>query len=357
MKYLFNLLNIVFLTATMFLIVQTLYKHLDASLMKPHYDIYPNDKELEDKRDTRSSGVSPSSGKSALFQPRSHYDIIHKRDIFKTSGEVVDNKEVESISEKEIASLEKTDLRLKLWGTVTGSDKTGKITAGKEFTESLSTKKEIDNYPYGKQYLQKKTENKDFQKRENAIDNTNTEYAVIETEKDKRQALYKKGDEIEGATIKKILRFSVILSRNGKDEKLEMTEESLSDQSSRAAAKSSVSKSSHSMGSEDKMEISIKRSLIEESMQDINALMSQVRAKPHFTGGNADGILLYGIKQSSMFKDMGIQNGDIIMGVDGTEIKSVEDAISLYDRLKNSQDVRMQIRRRGQIKEILYHVE
>ncbi|MBF0258298.1 MAG: PDZ domain-containing protein [Desulfamplus sp.] len=329
MKYLFNLLNIVFLTATMFLVVQTLYKHLDASLMKsPSYDIYPNDKELEDKRDTRSSGVSPSSGKSALFQPRSHYDIIHKRDIFKTSGEVVDNKEVESISEKEIASLEKTDLRLKLWGTVTGSDKTGKITGSGH-----------------------------FKKRGDGTENTETDYAVIETEKDKKQALYKKGDEIEGAIIKKILRFSVILSRNGKDEKLEMTEENLSDTSSRAAAKSSVSKSSHSMGSEDKMEISIKRSLIEESMQDINALMSQVRAKPHFTGGNADGILLYGIKQSSMFKDMGIQNGDIIMGVDGTEIKSVEDAISLYDRLKNSQDVRMQIRRRGQIKEILYHVE
>ncbi|MBF0204488.1 MAG: PDZ domain-containing protein [Desulfamplus sp.] len=309
MKYLFHLFNIACLTATMFLLVETLYKHLDAVLIGSNYKTTSGNTVSGDIASADIvSGNDQSSRKYVAAPPFTHYEIINNRDIFRTSGKVTDRKDAELISEKEIASLEKTDLKLKLWGTVTsGTD--------------------LENY------------------------------AVIETDKDKKQGLYKKGDEIEGAAIKKILRFSVILTRNGKDERLEMAEESQSQKSSHSASANKKPSTSISGEAEDKINVSIKRSLIEDSMKDINALMNQVRVRPHFTGGNADGILLYGIKQNSMFKDMGIQNGDIIMGVDGTEIKSVEDAVSLYDRLKNSSDINMQIRRRGQVKEISYHVE
>ncbi len=320
MKYLFNLFNILFLTATLFLMVDMFYKYIDSAFMrqlsKASSSIQFGTGNII-KLDTGSTTNSPSakgqySGISSSASSLNHYDIIHKRDIFKTGGYINHNddgkKDDKSISEKELDLLEKTALKLKLWGTVTGGE-----------------------------------------------DSEN--YAVIETDKDKRQELYKKGDKIEDAVIKKILRFSVILSRNGADERLEITEEPTSKVGSGSTISTNKSGGSLYSENDESTNISIKRNIIDESMKDINGLMSQVRVKPHFTGGNADGILLYGIKQNSMFKNMGIQNGDIIMGVDGTEIKSVEDAISLYDRLKNSSDMKMRIRRRGQVKEILYHVE
>ena len=46
-----------------------------------------------------------------------------------------------------------------------------------------------------------------------------------------------------------------------------------------------------------------------------------------------------------------------IMGVDGNEIESVDDALSLYENLKTASNVKLQIKRRGRIKEIEYHVE
>lgn len=324
MKYLFGLFNIACLTATMFLLVETLYSYIDAEFTEPSI----GGNYLSEESYMQNSSESKKYLKKDMAVPLlSHYAIIHKRDIFRTSKDDVEQKATDTITEKEVASLEKTDLKLKLWGTVTGNG---------ESKKRIEPNKSIND----------------------AVNNSGQpEYAVIETEKNKKQALYKKGDEIEGAVIKNILRFSVILSRNGKDERLEMAEESSSDKAARAAPAGKTSKSTSAGNADDKIEVAIKRSLIDDSMKDINSLMSQVRARPHFTGGNADGILLYGIKQSSMFKDMGIQNGDIIMGVDGTEIKSVDDAISLYDRLKNSSDVKMQIRRRGQVKEILYHVE
>ena len=55
-------------------------------------------------------------------------------------------------------------------------------------------------------------------------------------------------------------------------------------------------------------------------------------SRPHFTAGKSDGLLLYGIQPDSLFRKMGIKNGDIIMGVDGNEIESVDDALALYEK-------------------------
>ncbi|MBF0229153.1 MAG: PDZ domain-containing protein [Desulfamplus sp.] len=311
MKYIFNLFNITCLTGIMFLLVDTLYGSIGLYFL----DLSHNNSSISSQFNNglsknRYSKEPYNSNPNLKVNPLpSHYDIIHERDIFNTAKDIAvnNNKDKDSLSEQELESLEKTELKLKLWGTATGGE-----------------------------------------------DSEN--YAVIENDKDKKQELYKIGDKIEDAVIKKILRFSVILSRNGKDEKLEITEEETSKKSSGLISNNSSNKESSSENGES-INISIKRSFIDESMKDINGLMSQVRVRPHFTGGNPDGILLYGIKQSSMFKEMGIQNGDIIMGIDGKEITSVDDAISLYDRLKNSSDLKMQIRRRGQVKELLYHVE
>jgi general secretion pathway protein C len=120
---------------------------------------------------------------------------------------------------------------------------------------------------------------------------------------------------------------------------------------------SSHGKAASTGESSDKIEMTLQRSLIDEAMGDINGLMKQARIRPHFTEGKADGLLVYGVKQRSIFKEMGIRNGDILMGIDGNKIQSVEDAISLYDKLKNASEAKIEVKRRGKTKEFLYHVE
>jgi len=58
--------------------------------------------------------------------------------------------------------------------------------------------------------------------------------------------------------------------------------------------------------------------------------MKQVRIRPHFKNGQSDGLTLSGIRSDSIFGEMGFRNGDIIVGVDGKDIESVDDALSLY---------------------------
>ncbi|MDL1967204.1 MAG: hypothetical protein LWW97_01315 [Deltaproteobacteria bacterium] len=99
----------------------------------------------------------------------SYYSPIIKRDLLKTkkkSNKVLKNK-------INLEALKHTDLKLRLYGTITANDK-------------------------------------------------QTAYAVIKEQKAKIQRLYRVGDKIQNATVKMILREKVVLNINGRDEILEM---------------------------------------------------------------------------------------------------------------------------------------
>ena len=74
--------------------------------------------------------------------------------------------------------------------------------------------------------------------------------------------------------------------------------------------------------------ITIKRSQIDTALQDVNTLMKQVRIQPHFQNGKPDGLRLTGVRPNSIFYNMGLKSGDIIIGVDGKNIESVDDALN-----------------------------
>lgn len=326
MKITFTLLNLICLTLAAFFMAESSYRWLFNRLDIPFVSHLPYTTEDLGSVGTTEPlslplsphGQKPSSqqnrvtkkGGDASF-PLTHYDLIKQRNLFNCavdSGEEIEN-DARKITEAEIANLEKTDLDITLWGTVKGWD----------------------------------TEN----------------YAVIEDGKTRDQGLYKQGDTIEGtdAVIKKVLRMSVVLTRNGKDQILMMADEMKAVQGQASSLSAHSDQSTIDKSSKDAVEIRLERSEIDEAMGDINGLMKQARIRPHFTGGKADGLLIYGVKQSSIFKTMGIRNGDILVGVDGREIHSVEDAISLYDKLKNASEAKIEIKRRGKTKELIYHVE
>jgi general secretion pathway protein C len=102
--------------------------------------------------------------------------------------------------------------------------------------------------------------------------------------------------------------------------------------------------------------ISLRRSYIEQSMTDMASLMTQVQISPHMEDGVPAGLALSSIKPNSIFRRMGLRNGDIITGVDGTEISSVDDALKLVDNLKSASKLSVQLKRRGREKNIEYSI-
>jgi len=108
---------------------------------------------------------------------------------------------------------------------------------------------------------------------------------------------------------------------------------------------------------ENAQKITLQRAQVESAMANVTELMGQAKIRPHFENGQPDGLTLSSVKPRSIFRRMGLRNGDIITGVDGSPIQTVDDALKFYDNLTNASDVTLQLKRRGKEKVIEYSIK
>ena len=230
---------------------------------------------------------------------RGRYDTIIKRNLFNVDLEADKGKtggpDPEAVP---VEKLEPTELKLSLWGTVTGGDPV---------------------------------------------------YAVIEDKKTREQSLYEVGDRVQEATVKRIMRHGVVLNYRGKDQILEMEDQTVS-------APPPPFKGANSKSAPVPPVIG-KVSQEEPESEELSSLMKEVKIRPHFSDGEPDGLMVYGIRPDSVFRQIGLRNGDVIKNINGTSIVSAEDALHLYSEIKESESAKVTLLRRGKEQEIEYQMK
>jgi general secretion pathway protein C len=180
---------------------------------------------------------------------------------------------------------------------------------------------------------------------------------VIEEAGKREQNLYRIGDTVQDASLKMILREKVVLNVSGKDEVLEI--EKAAGRTSRARpAKIRPGNMQRQTSNRPvrTQRITLRRGQVEQAMQDVTQLMSQVNIRPHFYRGQPDGLMLSRIRPNSLFMRMGLRNGDIITGVNGRSIESVDDAMAFYENLRSSENVTLDLKRGGRERQIEYSI-
>lgn len=288
-KWVLTVLNLLFIVAASYLVVDIFYTMAMGKLGPPPV-LLPQ----------VSPGATDPNREQGL-QPLSHYKHITRRNLFKTpSAKIAAHPEPEPA--KAIGDLDRTSLDIRLWGTVTG--------------ESAPS------------------------------------FAVIEQPKARRHHLFMAGDVIQDAVIKRILRDKVVLAVNGKDEVLEIEEFR-----SRPARRRLYRGSNSRPRPATRQRISLSRTRLEKAMGNLNQLMGQARLRPHFRNGKPEGIMISRIRRASIFRQMGMRSGDIITGIDGIPIHSMDDALKLYNDLTTASRAVVQVRRRGRMQTIEYAIE
>jgi general secretion pathway protein C len=98
-------------------------------------------------------------------------------------------------------------------------------------------------------------------------------------------------------------------------------------------------------------------SLIEDAMNNLDTLATQVRAVPHKgADGAVDGFRLSAIRHGSVLDKLGIKNGDIVHGVNGNPLTSTESAMQVYQTLRNEKSFSFDVTRRNQRQSLEYEV-
>ena len=288
----FNIANILLITAGVYLLVNGFYSIITAKF----------DNGTTSTPSTSSNQLPPPVEKPKA--PLSQYRPIVNRDIFNTAKQ---EEEVKPEPKKvNLDTLKETDLKLKLWGTVS---------------------------------------------RQNGA-----AYAVIEDTKTREQNLYRAGDSIQNATVKLILREKVVLTVNNSDEILTMEEIASSRQSRRPPGRKNLPKKKLPVSSYSR-KITLNRANIENALENIGDLMNQATIRPHIEDGRPAGIAITGIRPNAIFRKMRLRNGDVITGVNGRSIESVEDAITVFEDLTSSSEIKVDIKRRGRRQTLDYKIE
>lgn len=168
-------------------------------------------------------------------------------------------------------------------------------------------------------------------------------FAVIEEKDAKKQDLYRIGDTVASARVLRILRGVVVLRVGGEDEVLSMEEPREAQPGEgrgRESSKASV--------------VSVRKSEIDTALGDMSKILTEARIRPYFTAGKADGFLITRIKPGSVFQQIGLENGDIIQGVNHQALESPERLLELYQGLKDGSEITLNLKRKGSEETLKY---
>jgi general secretion pathway protein C len=100
----------------------------------------------------------------------------------------------------------------------------------------------------------------------------------------------------------------------------------------------------------------VQRSVIDGTLSNLNAVATQARIVPSFKNGVANGFKVFSIQPGSFYTAIGVENGDVIQKINGYEINSPDKALEVYQKLRESRHITMDIERNGQVIRKEYNV-
>lgn len=192
-----------------------------------------------------------------------------------------------------------------------------------------------------------------------AIDQKNAKrsHAIIEDQKTHKQDVHRVGETVPGgAVVKEIAWNKVTLERDGALEILEL----ISGTGGPGAASgmpvppgrpgtspttAAAGPTGEGIQKVSDTEFNVERTEVDSALENMNQLFTQIRAVPHFEGGQSVGFRLFAIRQDSLFDKIGLKNGDIIGRINGQDMTDPAKAISLFQELRNERQITVELTR------------
>lgn len=164
-------------------------------------------------------------------------------------------------------------------------------------------------------------------------------------------------DEIDGmAKIFQIDRYKVIFRnlRSRRLEYIEIKEEN--------AIKMGISKGTSAPtmeAPEEPTNFTFKRMEINKYLENLPKVLQDAKAVEYKAPGSNEvsGFKLVAIKAGSIYETLGLRRGDIIKGVNGEPVDTAQKAMELYQALKNSDNIQLDVTRDGSSKSLNYTLE
>jgi general secretion pathway protein C len=180
-------------------------------------------------------------------------------------------------------------------------------------------------------------------------------HAVIEDVEAHRQELYRVGDTIRGARVAAIAWDRVTLERDGVEATLELAPPGeRPPNGTTAAAAAAPPPASERIRRTGADAFIVDRRELEGATGNMSGLMTQLRAVAETADGHPAGFRLFQIKEDSVFRRLGIQDGDVVQRVNGEPVSDPTSLLAFLERLRSEPRVAVDIVRGGTARTLVY---
>jgi general secretion pathway protein C len=166
--------------------------------------------------------------------------------------------------------------------------------------------------------------------------------AVIEDVDAGRQELYGVGDTVRGARITSIAWDRVTLEHDGMEATLELSPPGDVAAVPPAAPQATAAGAGRIRRTGTDAFIVDRRELAG-AVDNMSGLMTQLRAVAEVTDGRPAGFRLFQIKDDSVFRRLGLQDGDVVQRVNGSPVSDPQSLLGFLERLQHEPRVAIDI--------------
>ena len=103
--------------------------------------------------------------------------------------------------------------------------------------------------------------------------------------------------------------------------------------------------------------ISVSKAETKEILEDPNAFLKQALFKPNSKGGKTQGFKVTNIKTNSLLKKLGLENGDVLMRINGEMITGPTKLLQVYGSLGGASAISIDVERKGQMLSLIVELK
>jgi general secretion pathway protein C len=100
----------------------------------------------------------------------------------------------------------------------------------------------------------------------------------------------------------------------------------------------------------------INRGTLNNNLQNMSRLFTEIRAVPNFQNGATAGFKLSQIEAGSIFQDIGLQDGDVLTAVEGQQINDPLKAMTLLQTVRERPSITVNVTRNGSPMQLHYNI-
>jgi general secretion pathway protein C len=170
-------------------------------------------------------------------------------------------------------------------------------------------------------------------------------FIVIEERGKNKQRLYRLGDMIGQVRLIKITRNTAIIKSADREITLKIKE---------TPEGSLISRSQGPQANIPNSGMAISRGEVTEKLRDLKTIMTQAAVRPYFEAGTQEGFIISDIKPDSLYQQLGLHNGDIIIDVNGKRMQTADDILQMVNIMQSGGSIALSLKRNGNAETINY---